>query len=203
MKQGLIYSFTIFLLGLIAYIFWWQEIQYTLPTPIPNNYTPVLTNTKPILTDNQLFSFEKPVFIHFFNPHCPCSKFNLEHIKYLVKTYQKDVNFYVVMSVEEDETLVTSFKESFGLPISIYFDKNKQLATSLGVYSTPQAVILDKSSMLYFRGNYNKTRYCTDKKTNFAEIAIQNLLEGKIAPIFPIIATQSYGCELPTNESIN
>ncbi|GAB4328920.1 MAG: hypothetical protein OHK0038_02810 [Flammeovirgaceae bacterium] len=105
MKQKLIILFSISLLGVIAYIFWWQELQYTLPTPIPSNYKAITIESKPLIPENQDFSFNKPVFIHFFNPDCPCSRFNLEHIRYLVENYGNKVNFYAILpeNNEKDE----------------------------------------------------------------------------------------------------
>ncbi len=63
-----------------------------------------------------------------------------------------------------------------------------------------QAALIDPDGRLYFRGNYNKSRYCTLKNSNFARMAIDSLLAGAPAPGLGELATKSYGCELPEPE---
>jgi hypothetical protein len=69
------------------------------------------------------------------------------------------------------------------------------LAASCGVYSTPQAVILSPGKQLFFRGNYNSSRYCTNKKSEYARQALDNLLHN-----LPVVhnpsAITAYGCRL-------
>ena len=86
-------------------------------------------------------------------------------------------------------------QDKFGLNIPILFDQS--IAAACGVYSTPQAVLLDTDHKLYYRGNYNKSRYCTDKKSNYAQMAIDSLLMKQHNPIFSQTALKSYGCSLP------
>jgi hypothetical protein len=71
----------------------------------------------------------------------------------------------------------------------------------VGVYSTPQVVLVDTQSSIFYRGNYNLSRYCLSKNTKFAELAIQDLLAGKTAPSFLSLVTEPYGCSLPGNEN--
>ena len=78
-------------------------------------------------------------------------------------------------------------------------DTDGRIATACGVYSTPQAAILDGTGRLFFRGNYNVSRYCLAPGSEFARIALESLLAGKPAPVFPEIAMVAYGCELPAN----
>jgi hypothetical protein len=82
----------------------------------------------------------------------------------------------------------------------VLFDTS--LATKCGVYSTPQAVILDAQGLLYYRGNYNKTRYCTDPNTSYANIALDSLLNDHQYPHFNQFALKAYGCTLPECKKI-
>ena len=86
-------------------------------------------------------------------------------------------------------------QEKFDLTIPVLFDTS--IATLCGVYSTPQAVLINQDKTLYYRGNYNKSRYCTDKKSNYAQMAIDSLLGQKQNPIFNQNALIAYGCTLP------
>ncbi|MEM6299939.1 MAG: hypothetical protein AAF740_14720, partial [Bacteroidota bacterium] len=75
-------------------------------------------------------------------------------------------------------------------------DQEKVLTESCGVYATPQAVLITPDGKLFYRGNYNVSRYCTDRSTRFAEQAIGALLAGENPPDFGELATTAYGCEL-------
>jgi hypothetical protein len=66
----------------------------------------------------------------------------------------------------------------------------------MGVYSTPQAVIIDAGQRIFYRGNYNRTRYCTDKKSEYARLALKSLLQNNDV-VFSQYALTPYGCQLP------
>ena len=195
MRKAAITIWLIVLLGGIAAIFWHFEWAYALPTPVPKNYKAVNTGAKirlPFKTD----SLNKPVFLHFFNPDCPCSRFNITHFKSLVKQYREKVAFIVVVINSEKEYSNKDIQGKFGLNIPVYFDRG--IADACGVYSTPQAAIISTDNKLFYRGNFNKSRYCTDKKSNYAQMALDSLLNKKYNPVFSPFAIKAYGCELPT-----
>ena len=146
----------------IAMQFWYSEWRYSLPTPIPKSYHPVKQKEHIAIETNFTVKKNLPVFIHFFNPDCPCSKFNIPHFKSLVNKYSDKINFEVVVLTTNKKYTSKSIQEKFDLTIPILFDTS--IATLCGVYSTPQAVLIDQDKTLYYRGNYNKSRYCTDKK---------------------------------------
>lgn len=175
-------------------IFWYQEGQYLLPTPVPANYRMVLPN-EIIKFDSTLIpqQYDRPKLLHFFSPYCPCSKFNLAHFKSLTKEYQNDVDFYVVI---DNEDQVEAAKEKIDSDVTIIIDKDQALAKACGVYSTPQAALIQANNKLYFRGNFNRARYCTDPNSNFVQIALDSLVNNKAVPHFSELATQSYGCEI-------
>lgn len=137
---------------------------------------------------------DRPMLLHFFNPDCPCSKFNVEHFRTLVKMYSNRVNFIVVPLSKKPYT-VQEIQHIFHLKVPVLLDTS--LASTCGVYSTPQAVILDSDRLLYYRGNYNKTRYCTDNKSNYAMLALDSLLQQKHHRIFDQSALTAYGCKIP------
>jgi hypothetical protein len=179
----------------IAYIFWYQELRYSLPTPVPANYQKVNSGTYvSIKTIPGLEQSSKPLFLHFFNPNCPCSRFNITHFKSLVKEYGDKIDFAVVALTNKGYTQ-KDIQQKFNLELPVVFDSS--YAAACGVYSTPQAALIDTDKSLYYRGNYNKSRYCTDKETNYAQIAIDALLAEQKQPQLGAAATVSYGCTLP------
>ncbi len=195
-RKWILTCWLLLIFGGISFLFWHSELKYSLPTPVPQDYHPVNPGT-PIAVKN-IFNYgeaSKPVFLHFFNPDCPCSRFNITHFKSLVKEYDNKVNFIIVAMVKNKHYTAEDIQDKFGLSVPVLFDSS--IAAACGVYSTPQAALIDVDQKLYYRGNYNKTRYCTDKKTNYAQAALDSLLSKRVNPVFGEAAIKSYGCELP------
>ncbi len=183
-----------FLFVIIVSLFWYNAWLYDLPTPVPAGYKPISTGSVISLPANLKTGNNKPLFLHFFNPDCPCSRFNIAQFKLLVKQYGAQVNFVIVPIVKKPYT-AGQIQEKFQLDLPVLFDTT--LAATCGVYSTPQAVIIGAGNILHYRGNYNRSRYCADEKTNYARIAIENLLTNKTTTAFNQFALTAYGCGLP------
>lgn len=194
MKKLLVIVWLIVLAFAAGALFWYNDLVYHLPTPIPANYKAVNRGT--IINLGKAFNkYEgKPVFLHFFNPGCPCSRFNIANFRSLYRQYNSRLNFVVVVLAKKDYS-VQQIQDKIGLDIPVVFDQS--IAVSCGVYSTPQVVVLNAQHKLYYRGNYNSSRYCTDDKTNFAKIAIEGLLLNRTYLAFNPLALKAYGCRLP------
>ena len=194
MRKSIVFTWLGLLLSGIIALFWYNEWRYSLPTPVPVNYHTVNQGQHIDLPVNLKTDTGKPVLLHFFNPACPCSRFNMPHFKSLVSQYGSSVNFAIVVMSNKKYT-EKDIQQKYNLDIPVLSDT--LLAASCGVYSTPQAVIIDANRNLFYRGNYNKTRYCADKKTEFARIALDELLHGNLGATFDSLAVKAYGCELP------
>lgn len=185
----------------IALLFWNQEIKYLLPTPKPNNLTSVSAGEIIQLSAyNVSLDNNKPVLIHFFNPDCPCSRFNLKHVKELIQLHKNHFQFIAIVPAYAD---INSAKEKLeNLPVRIYQGNVKnEITKAFGVYATPQAVLLTADQKIYYKGNYNKARYCTLKESSYAALAMESLLRNESPPSFGLLASTAYGCELPSNEN--
>jgi len=193
-KHWLAATALILILSGIAALFWQQELQYTRPTPVPADYVAVLPGERvvPVAAG----AVRKPVLLHFFNPDCPCSRFNLKHVKLLAKCYAGALTFLAVVP-EHFAAQTGEIRRRYDLPMPVVADGREQLARACGVYATPQAALVDTGGKLYYRGNYNKSRYCTTPHSNYAQMAIDSLLAGTPSPTFSDLATTAYGCELP------
>jgi hypothetical protein len=194
MKKGIAILWLTVLFIAIGVLFWRNDWMYNLPTPVPVDYKMVNAGMAITLPASVKENDKKPLFLHFFNPICPCSRFNMTHFKSLVKEYGKDVNFKIVVLSNESYT-VKEIQEKFGIDVPVLFDST--LAVSCGVYSTPQAVIIDTNQQLYYRGNYNRSRFCSDKKTEYARIALDAFLHSHTTAVFDQYALKAYGCQLP------
>ena len=190
LKKFLLFLFLAICLSGIICIFWFQEIKYSLPTPVPPRYVMVALKAKV----NIAAAIKLPAFIHFYNPACPCSKFNAAHVKHLIGSHGHSIQFTIVVPSLAD---VPTARNKFGEGIEYVVDHKGEIAAACGVYSTPQAVIVAEDSQLYFRGNYNRSRYCTGQATNYAELALLSFVNNQPAPIATLEATTSYGCQLP------
>ncbi|NTS41622.1 AhpC/TSA family protein [Flavisolibacter sp. BT320] len=194
MRTGYLAGILLLVITGISSLFWYHELKYQLPTPVPQGYNDVKPGTPLALSSVFGTNPDKPLFLHFFNPDCPCSRFNTKHFKSLVKTYGKEVEFVIVALVPGQPTTAQEIRDKFDLDIPVSFDST--LTARCGVYATPQAVIIDKDK-LYFRGNYNKSRYCTDPASNYAQMALDSLLLRTGSLTLNPVAFKAYGCELP------
>ena len=197
MKTAVIAWLGLLIAGIVI-LFWRVELIYNLPTPVPPQYHNVPRGEKLALNTSLNTSGKKPLFLHFFNPDCPCSKFNVEHFESLVKTYGDEVDF-VVVPVSKDHRSAEKIKKAFHISVPVIIDT--ALAARCGVYSTPQAVIVNTNQTLFYRGNYNKSRYCTNKTSDYARIALDSLLNNKSLSGFDNQAFLAYGCQLPKTNS--
>lgn len=183
----------------IGFLFWKQEIQYLLPTPIPSNYQPQALGEKIDFSFKNKLDSTKATLVHFYNPHCPCSKFNFTHYQELYKEYKDQINFVFVyhtgnsLDKQEQQKIQEDIQEISDLSL---YDEKKKIAKNCGVYSTPQAVLLTPQHTLFYRGNYNKARYCTTADSKYTQQAIKALINGEGLPNFSKLATTPYGCEL-------
>jgi peroxiredoxin len=177
------------------FLFWQNEWKYKLPTPVPPNYHVVKPSDTVYSNYQSTLKGHKPLLLHFFNPACPCSRFNISHFKSLVKKYNGRINFALVVMSNDTTYTIKNIQDKFGLSIPVLFDKS--LATICGVYSTPQAALINADNKLYYRGNYNRSRYCTDPNSNYAQQAIDSLLAHHFNIAFSPAAIRSYGCQLP------
>ena len=195
MKKLLLGSWLFLILSGVGIIFYHSEWKYSLPTPLPLQYHDVNRGDDVNIAEYLPFKNNKPVFLHFFNPSCPCSRFNIPHFRSLVKKYGEKINFMVVVLSKDKNCSAEGIKDKFNLDIP--FVINPSIADSCGVYSTPQAVILNPDHKLYYRGNYNRSRYCTNPLTNYAQIALDSLIQNNPNPQFSQYAVKAYGCQLP------
>jgi hypothetical protein len=200
MRKGLAIGWLTLLAAGIAVIFWRYEWKYNLPTPVPGNYRAVALGSPvqfPASAVSLLPEGQKPLFLHFFNPDCPCSRFNMPQFRALVQQYGQKASFAIVVMSPQSFT-AQELQARFNLPYPIPVLRDSAIAAACGVYSTPQAVIIDGNRQLFYRGNYNRSRYCSDEKTGFARLALAGLLDHHPSQTFDPLALQAYGCTLPS-----
>ncbi len=174
--------------GILA-TFWWFDWRTSLPTPRPAQARALTLGSSPTLPPSlqALAVPGAPLLVHFYNPDCPCSRFNRDHLRGLFDRFGSTVRFVVVAQSEADSPLGD---DAPGL-----LDRGGALAAALGVWSTPQAVLLDARGAVVYTGNYNTSRYCADRRTEFVRLALESLAQ----PGHPLPQLEPWGCQLPSH----
>ena len=196
------------LLAAVGAVFWYQDVRYSLPTPRPATLV-ALDNGQSVTLPGSFAPAAdgRPLFLHFFNPDCPCSRFNADHVRSLRERFGREVRFVAVVQVGQDQDAealqrnLAATARLFGSEMEAVMDDGGKIAAACGVYSTPQAVILapEARRTLLFRGNYNSSRYCVDPQTEFARLALEAVVGHREPPPESRDAMVAYGCELPAN----
>lgn len=193
------------LASLAAGMYWYQDWQYSLPTPRPAALVqPELGTTLRVLEPQSLADLatnanERPTLLHFFNPACPCSRFNVTHVRRLVTKFGDRVRMIAVIEADDPRSL-DQFRE-LNLACEVVLDPQGTIAHQAGVYSTPQGVVLSGDGKLFYRGNYNQGRYCTAPENEFVRRALEACLANEPLPQFPAVATIAQGCALPSDRA--
>jgi len=139
----------------------------------------------------------RAMLVHYASSRCPCTEFNLDHVRSLHKAFGDRVDF--VVALETRSTPEEGAREfgSLHLQMPFLIDRDGQVGAALGVFGTPQAVLLDSAGRLYYRGNYNRSRYCVDESSEFVRIALTALTAHRPLPTMPQEAFITFGCPLP------
>jgi Iodothyronine deiodinase len=187
------------LLALVGYAFWVADWQYSLPTPRPDGLVQPPLGSRLALPAgvSSLRRENRPLVVNFANAQCPCTEFNLDHLRRLQKMFGDKVDFMLVLESSADAAGSQAEFQSMHLRMPVLYDHAEEASTALGVYGTPQAAVLDDRGRLYYRGNYNRSRYCNEESSEYVRIALSALVQNRSLPSLPPDAAVTYGCPLP------
>jgi AhpC/TSA family len=185
-----------------AAVFWWEDVRYSLPTPRPAAVRALAPSEHVALPAAVPVASDRPTLLHFFNHRCSCSRFNATHLNTLVQRFGARVQFVAVAEGSADAAEARLRASGIGLSIPAIADPDGQIAHAAGVWSTPQAALISPDGRLLFRGNYNTSRYHTDRRTEFVRLALEQATGAPhtnplLASIDALIA---WGCQLPADE---
>jgi uncharacterized protein DUF6436 len=184
------------LFSVVAAAFWFQDLRYSLPAPRPKNWKAPAMGASPRLPAQFSASTDgRPIAFNFYNSACPCSRFNLDHVRRLAALYGSRVRFVLVMEGGTQLEQEGAFR-SLNLEAEPCYDPTGKIALNLGVYATPQAVVVDSNRRLVYRGNYNLGRFCVDPRTEFVRAALENTTSGKPLPTIMAQPIPAYGCAI-------
>lgn len=176
------------LLAAVGLTFWLQEWRYAQATPRPEKLVQpplgarlslgevVAGADAPLQTASAQRAAPGPTVLHFFNPDCPCSRFNAAHLRQLREEFAGRAEFVAVLEGEGEAAELQAAFAAWDLDLRSVVDVDGALAAAAGVYATPQAVVLAADGTLHYRGNYNVQRFCSDRRTQFVRRALETLL---------------------------
>jgi hypothetical protein len=187
----------------IVYLFWSQQLQYLLPTPAPAGYQPVAKEVSLSELPESLNTVDRPyLLLHFFNPDCPCSRFNLKHLRQLHHEFSGQLNITLVIPYWADSAKAIQMAD---FAKYLYVDTDLSLSKKCGVYSTPQAVLMGPEGKSLYTGNYNTSRYCGNKETEYVRLALEASIHGQKTTEIqgaPAYGCPFYSCETSPSPSI-
>jgi len=87
------------LLAVIGSAFWWQDWQYSRPTPRPDRFFQPAVGSRPELPPDlaALGRPGRPMLVHFASSQCPCTQFNLDHVRSLQQAFGEGADFVAVL----------------------------------------------------------------------------------------------------------
>jgi hypothetical protein len=186
-------------LGGVGTVFWYQDWRYALPTPVPADHRAPAVGERvgrPAAIAAALGpAAGRPAVLHFFNPDCPCSRFNLDHLRDLVRDFAGRVDFALVVQLDPERT---AHRAPDGLDLPVVLDADGSIADHYGVYATPTAAVVAADGTLAYVGNYTSSRYCVDPAEQYARLALEAVL-GDRAPPAALGAPTPFGCSLPSD----
>jgi hypothetical protein len=179
----------VLLLCVIGCTFYVQDYRYSLPTPRPIGFVgPTLNKAIPVPHADG-----RPTLLCFASPDCGCSRFNQDHLWELSREFGSSVRIIEVIEGPNSDGLTS--------PGETWIDSTGEFARKCGIYSTPQAVVLNQRGILAFSGNFNSTRFCADPQSQFVRIALEAVVARQPIPRMPLSATTPYGCAIPRGRS--
>lgn len=116
--------------------------------------------------------------VHFYNPGCPCNKFNERHVRDLIAQYgRQGVRFIVMVSADlatDQEQALQQARQVFNDPAVI----DVQLAKEIRPPSSPAVAILDAQDQLAYFGPYSIGATCSVQNGAYVETTLDKLFHG-------------------------
>ena len=178
---------------LMGWLFWQEVYRHALPLAAPLDFQAVPRGSCIPLDELTPFQEkEQAMFVHFFDPNCPASRFTLPHFQQIVQQYHTRIAFVVIIPADISPAQVFPL---LGHQMIVIQDTDQQWQKACGVYASPQAALISDTGSLYFRGNYSQTQLCTLVGENYAILSLDRLLSDKPAIDWGYQAHVPRGCQ--------
>lgn len=128
----------------------------------------------------------KALVLHFWRPGCSCNRFNLPHVKSLVKTYQSQGIRFIVVTPGDTQTDADNLREQIKRKFGIHHLLVDQENRFTMVPAAPAAVVITGTSqqpaVRYF-GAYSFSALCGPDDGSYVETALDSILQSKPGPV--------------------
>lgn len=142
----------------------------------------------------------KPIsVVHFWDPDCPCSRFNEVHFKKIISDYaDKNVHFSIVVS-GSNETVRNQRKEQARKIFNHAAVKKVHSDWSMqkGPPSSPAVGVINRNGELVYFGPYSLGARCAPDENKFVETVLDGLDTSKKSATKKQLNTLAVGCFCP------
>lgn len=151
---------------LTAYAFWWFHFRYL--------YSINSTDQWVMFSSDQLEYSDSthddiPTLIHFHDPNCPCSRFVVPDVKYILETFSEQVRVRVFVP---DSASVEQANRMFGV--------NAEIAPFQTVpVASPAAWLMTADGQTAYLGPYSDSGICSSSASHQVSTLITDLLDGQ------------------------
>ena len=187
------------------------EVEYTIPkkhrviqekslqpsrVPVGSKLSEVSFRTlagKPYQLDTLVT--QGPVVFVFLAAECPVAQRYAMRLKRMHAEFSDAQVTFVGIYSNENDTLadVKAYIARAAYPFPIVKDSDGSFARRLGATMTPQAVVVDASGVLRYRGSIDDNRYVTRVKHAYLRDALGAVLSGNVVPV---TETAAFGCTI-------
>jgi hypothetical protein len=131
----------------------------------------------------------------FLSTLCPISNAYSERIQSLVASHRAQPVRWILIDSNENESAgdAREYARAAGLPLPLHKDWRNVVADRYGATLTPEAVLLDASGRVRYRGAIDDARNPARVRTHGLRSAIDAVLAGK--PVDPA-SLRAFGCAI-------
>lgn len=129
--------------------------------------------------DNHAQVADPPTVLHFWDPDCPCSRFNQSHVRQLAEHYRAaGVRFLVLDRRTAAPLDPQRLEASFGPDVAAFAGR-ELVAGELAIPASPAAAVFDGTGRLAYFGPYSEGAACLAGNGDFVERTLDKLLAGE------------------------
>jgi len=133
-----------------------------------------------------------PVLFHFWDPDCPCSRFNVDHVRALVARFRPAGVEFVVVTPQGTADAAKRVRETFGTGVLALARAPRQAA----VPASPAALLFGADGRPRYFGPYSSGAFCSATNGAYVETALEELQAGRPGSTLEMLAVGCY-CTWP------
>lgn len=137
--------------------------------------------------------------VHFWNPDCPCNRFNEVHVKKIISDYaDKNVKFTIVVSgsTKEERNQRHALAQKI-FKHSAVKEIRSDWPMQAGPPSSPAVGVINRQGELVYFGPYSLGAQCAPDKGKFVESVLDGLYASKKSTDKKQLNTLAVGCFCP------